>query len=102
MQSTSNVQVTVFNVFRSVRDALHSDPAVKRDIPEHPCVSLCRKQLAARFDMRRPSVVRSVANNSPRALTCGAHRLEPPEPPAHLRSERGPNRPLRYATDTRP
>jgi len=56
MKSTSNVQVTVFGVFRSVTDPLHSDPAVKRDIPEHPCVSLCRQQLAARFDMRHPSV----------------------------------------------
>jgi hypothetical protein len=65
MQSTSNVQVTVFNVFRSVRDPLHSDPAVKRDIPEHPCVSLCRKQLAARFDMRRPSVGTTRTTRSP-------------------------------------
>jgi hypothetical protein len=62
MQSTSTVQVTIFNVFRSVRDPLHSDPAVKRDLPD---VSLCRKQLATRFDMRRLSAGTTRTTRSP-------------------------------------
>jgi hypothetical protein len=56
MHTTSNVQVAVFNVFRSVTDSLHSDPAAKPNIAEHPCVSLCRQQLAARVDMLHPFV----------------------------------------------
>ena len=55
MHTTSNVQVAVFNVFPSMADPQHSDSAVKPGIPEHPCVSLYSKQLAARFDMRHPS-----------------------------------------------
>jgi hypothetical protein len=36
MKSTSNVQVTVFGVFRSVTDPLHSDPAAKLRHPRTP------------------------------------------------------------------